>query len=74
MYLIFHLISVVTFFIDDYHDYYLQGWTRDESKTVMDKLYLIRIWYGQMRIFLVISSMAVDSITPDLMITSACNY
>ena len=60
--------------IDAFYDYYLQGWTKMKSKTVLDKSDLIRIRYGQMRIFLVISSMAVDSITPDLMITSACNY
>ena len=62
------------FSIDAYHDYYLQGSTKMETKIVMEKPDLIRIRYGQMRIFLVISFMAVDSITQDLMVTSACNY
>ena len=60
--------------IDAFHDYHLQGWTKMESKIVSDKPGLIRIRYGHMRMFLVILSMAVDSITPDLMVTSTCNY
>ena len=51
------------FSIDEYHDYYLQGWTREDSKTAMDKPDLIRIRYGQMRI--------LDPTTPDLVVTSA---
>ena len=39
------------FSIDAFHDYYLQGWTKMESKTVMDEPDLIQIRYGQMRIF-----------------------
>ena len=39
------------FSIDACHNYYLQGWTTMESKTVMDKPDLIRIRYGQVRIF-----------------------
>ena len=62
------------FSIDSFHDYYLQGWTNMDSRTVLDKPDLIRIRYGQMRFFLVILFMAVDSKTPNLMVTFVCNY
>ena len=39
------------FSTDAYHDYYLQGWTKMESITVMNKPDLIHIRHGQLRIF-----------------------
>ena len=39
------------FSIDAYHNYYIQGWSRDKSTIVLGTPDLIPIWYGQMRIF-----------------------
>ena len=39
------------FSIDPNHDYYLQGWTKQENRTVLNTPDLIRIRYGNMRIF-----------------------
>jgi len=39
------------FSIDPHHDYYLQGWTKMDNSTVMNTPDLIRIRYGNMRIF-----------------------
>ena len=39
------------FSIDPHHDYYLQGWTKMDNRSVMNTPDLIRIRYGNMRIF-----------------------